>query len=116
MSKGWKRLTDDPLRSLLGARIHSLVSAAYRAHMAGMHPPSGYCQSLTQLANTRGPWTEGQLFAYVQLMRGASVSGWNPNNRNAINWLYLAVAGHQRARWEGFSTEELERILTELEM
>lgn len=108
-------MTDDTARNVLIYRIQRLIASAYRSHQAALHPPSGYCATVSNLANSRTYWSEAQLLAFGQLMRGASCSSWDPASRDAANWLYVATSGNAIRLWRNLPTEELERLAAVLE-
>lgn len=106
--------TEEDSRLKLGYRIWSKVGAAYRAHMRGLNPPSNYCEALTLAPYVTSRWTENQRRSYTALIRDAP-GPWNPDDPAFLNWLYIVVGGYQKARWLNYTSDELERILADLE-
>lgn len=103
-------------RGWLVWRIHLRITAAYRAHMAALDPPSNYCQSLAQMAQASGDWTDGQLRAFALLMRGAGCCSWDPDSWDWLNWLYIETTRQLKRRWESLSVEDLQHVLADLEV
>ncbi len=49
---------------------------------------------------------------YAMLMRDCPHPVWRPESRDFLNWLMFQVSGLRRRHWEGWSTEQLDGLLS----
>ena len=108
-------MSDDLERDLLMSQISVCFNRALRAHLEGVEPPSNYASTLASLAYTSDRQTMDSQTArdwYAMLMRDCPHPVWRPESRDFLNWLMFQVSGLRRRHWEGWSTEQLDGLLS----
>ena len=108
-------MSDDLERDLLMAQIHVCFIRALRAHIEGVEPPSNYASTLASLPYTSDRQTMDSQTArdwYAMLMRDCPHPVWRPDSKDFLNWLFFHVSQLRRRHWEGWSTEQLNGLLS----
>ena len=108
-------MSDDLERDLILAQINICFARALRAHLEGVEPPSNYASTLASLAYTSDRQTMDSQTArdwYAMLMRDCPHPVWRPDSKDFLNWLFFHVSQLRRRHWEGWSTEQLNGLLS----